>query len=242
LGSADDPEFQKDVMRAALGMLATATEPTIVDYPIEAPEEAGPGEWACPVSFPVPEDDSHTARLVAEVARLAPWANETRTARGRTLFGASGAAPDQIEAVARALGEIADHGDVTEPPDVGIQWKFSMPLLLRHMADDMRTFYHEAVASQPGPGAPNHDALTDWIFGSTASGGTASGGTALGDALLAIAEHLTEDDRPVSLIVRGWMIPEGHFRGRSAFPSQEQIARGGYSPEELGFNIGPGSD
>ena len=25
LGSADDPEFQKDVMRAALGMLATAT-------------------------------------------------------------------------------------------------------------------------------------------------------------------------------------------------------------------------
>ena len=34
-GSADDPAFQKDVMRAALGMLATATEPTIEDYPVE---------------------------------------------------------------------------------------------------------------------------------------------------------------------------------------------------------------
>ncbi|MCY4533351.1 MAG: hypothetical protein OXC84_13645 [Gammaproteobacteria bacterium] len=232
LGSADDPEFQKDVMRAAFGMLATASEPTIVDYPRDAPEEAEPGEWACPVSFPVKEDESHTARLVAEVTRLAPWSNETRTARGRTLFGVTGATPDQIEAVARALGTIADHGDVTEPPDVGIGWKFSMPLLVRHLADDMRTFYHEAIASQPGTGAPNHDALTDWIFGNTA----------LGDALLAIAEHLTVDDRPISLIVRGWMIPEGHFRGGSAFPAPEQIARGGYSPEELNFDIGPGAD
>ena len=80
--------------------------------------------------------------------------------------------------------------------------------------------------------APNHNALTDWIFGNTA----------LGDTLLAIAEHLTVDDRPVSLIVRGWMIPEGHFKGGSAFPALEQIARGGYSPEELSFDIGPGSD
>lgn len=213
-------------------MLATATAPVIEDYPIEAPEEVEPGEWACPVSFPVKEDESHTARLAAEVARLAPWANETRAARGRTLFGVTGATPDQIDAVARALGTIADHGNVTNPPDVGIEWKFSMPLLVRHLADDMRTFYHEAIAAQPGPGAPNHDALSDWIFGSTA----------LGDALLAIAEHLTDDDRPLGMLVRGWMIPEGHFRGGSAFPTPEQIARGGFSPADLSFNIGPGEE
>ena len=237
LGSADDPEFQKDVMRAAFAMLATATEPTINDYPIEAPEEADAGEWACPVSFAVPEDGSHTARLVAEVTRLAPWANETRAARGRTLFGASGAAPEQIEAVATALGVLADSGDMTVPPDVGIDWKFTMPLLVRHLADDMRTFYHEAVASQPGPGEPNHEALTQWIFGEAQSGGTA-----LGDSLQAIAEHLTVDARPVSLIIRGWMIPEGHFRGGSAFPTADDIAKGGYGPDELEFDIGPGSE
>jgi hypothetical protein len=226
LGSADDPEFQKQVIRAALGMLATATEPTIEDYPIEAPEEAEPGQWACPVNFRVSEDESFTARLTAEVTRLAPWSSETRAARGRTLFGASGATPDQVEAVARALGKIADEGNVVDPPDEGIEWKFTMPLLVRHLADDLRTFYHEAIASQPGPGAPNHEALTQWIFGEAGAGRTA-----LGDTLLEIAEHLTQDHRPASLIVRGWMIPEGHFRGGSAFPTAEEMA--GYSAQEM---------
>lgn len=239
LGSADDPEFQKQVIRASLGMLATATEPTIEDYPIEAPEEADSEQWVCPVSFRVADDTSFTARLVAEVTRLSPWTAETRATRGRTLFGVSGAKPDQVEILARALGGIADHGDVTRPPkEKDLEWNFSMPLLIRHMADDLRTFYHEAIASQPGPGAPNHDALTAWIFGDTGSGRS---GTALGDTLLAIAGHLTEDDRLASLIVRGWMIPEGHFRGGSAFPTQEQIARGGFSAAELGDVIDRGA-
>jgi len=38
LGSATDPEFQKDVMRGAFDLLQTATEPTIVDYPVDAPD------------------------------------------------------------------------------------------------------------------------------------------------------------------------------------------------------------
>jgi hypothetical protein len=209
LGSAGDPEFQKRVIRSALGMLATAKEPTIEDYPIEAPEEAGPGVWACPVSFPAAADDSIAARLVAEVTRLAPWAAETRASRGRTLFGASGATPDQYETLARALGGIADGGNVTASPDIGIDWAFPMPLLVRHIADDLRTFYHEAIAAQPGPGAPNHAALTDWIFN----------GTALGDALQAIAGHLTKHDTPIDLLVRGLLIPEGYYKGGSAFPS-----------------------
>jgi len=199
-------------MRAAFAMLATATEPNIEDYPIEAPVEANAGGWVCPVNFPVAQSESITARLVAEVTRLAPWSAETRSARGRTLFGVTGAAPDQIEAVARAFGGIADGGDLNEPPDEGVEWKFDMPLLVRHLADDLRTFYHEAVAAQPGPGAPNHDALNDWIFGSAAAGGTA-----LGDALQIIAGHLTEQDTPFSLLVRGLLIPEGYWQGGSAF-------------------------
>lgn len=109
---------------------------------------------------------------------------------------------------------------------------FYGPLLVRHLADDLRTFYHEAIASQPGPGAPNHDALTDWIFR----------GTALGDTLLAIAEHLTDDDRPLALLVCGWMIPEGHFRGGCAFPTPEQITRGGFSQAALSFDIRPAEE
>jgi hypothetical protein len=207
LGSAADPEFQKGVLRAALAMLGTATRPTIEDYPVEAPEEAGPGVWACPLNLAVPDDDTLTARLLAEVTRLAPWSAETRSARGRTLFGATGARPDQVEEVARALGTIAEDGNVADAPAVGVDWAFDMPVLVRHLADDLRTFYHEAVAAQPGPGAPNHAALTQWIFD----------GTVLGEALQAIADHLTALDTPTAKRTRGFLIPEGHYRGGSAF-------------------------
>ncbi len=207
LGSADDPDFQKGVIRAALDLLVTAAEPTIEDYPVEAPDEAGPTAWSCPVSLPVPEARSITDRLLAEVARLAPWSAETRAARGRTLFGATGAGPDQVEEVARALGQVAEEGDLSQPPSGDVDWAFDMPLLVRHLADDLRTFYHEAIAAQPGSGAPNHAALTEWIFG----------GTALGEALQAIADHLTADGTPMAVLTRGLLIPEGHYRGGSAF-------------------------
>ena len=72
---------------------------------------------------------------------LRPWAIETRHQRGRTLFGVTGAGEDQVDDVARALATIADSGDVISEPLVdGISWTFEMPLLLRHMADDLRTF------------------------------------------------------------------------------------------------------
>ena len=98
-------------------------------------------------------------------------------------------------------------GDVTQLPAEDIDWNFDMPLLVRHLADDLRTFYHEAIAAQPGPGAPNHKALNDWIFG----------GTALGDALQAIAGHLTKEDTPLALLTRGLLIPEGYYNSGSAF-------------------------
>lgn len=213
LGSAENPDFQKDVMRAALSMLATATGPTIEDYPVEAPDEAGPEAWSCPLSLPVQEDDSFSGRMEAEIARLRPWAEETRKSRGRTLFGATGAAPDQIDEVARALCAIADSGDVAGLPTDEVDWAFEMPLLARHLADDLRTFYHEAIAAQPGSAAPNHDALNAWIFG----------GTALGDTLQQVAEHLTAADTPMTTLTRGFLIPEGHYRGGSAFPATAEF-------------------
>lgn len=194
-------------------MLATATERTIEDYPVEAPEEAGPGVWACPLSLPPVDDDTFGGRLSAEVARLQPWATETRRQRGRTLFGASGADADQVMEVAAALGSIAETGELHEAPPSEVEWAFTMPLLVRHLADDLRTFYHEAIAAQPGPGAPNHDALNAWIFG----------GTELGKTLQVIADHLTELDTGMSKLVRGLLIPEGHFRGGSAFPANKNF-------------------
>jgi len=215
LGSAEDPAFQTDVIRSALTLIHTATEPTIEDYPRDAPDEAGPEQWACPLTLLPPDvDDSLTARLLAEVSGLRTWAAETRRVRGRTLFGASGAAVDQVDEVATALAAMAETGAIAEPPDGEVAWSVEQPLLIRHLADDLRTFYHEAIAAQPGPGAPNHDALNQWIFG----------GTALGETLQQIAVHLTEDGSPMALLVRGLLIPEGYFRGGSAFPQSAEFA------------------
>jgi hypothetical protein len=207
LGSAEDSDFQKNVMRQAFALLATATEPTIADYDGPVPEEAGPGQWACPLNLGPVIDDTLTGRLLAEVGRLKTWSAQTRAARGRTLFGVSGAGPGQIDDVARALASIVDADSITDPPAGDIEWAFDMPLLVRHLADDLRTFYHEAIAAQPGSAAPNHDALNDWIFG----------GTALGDTLQAVADRLTQADDPMADLVRGLLIPEGRYRGGSAF-------------------------
>jgi len=210
LGSATDPEFQKGVMRAAFDLLSTATGPTIADYPHEAPDAEEAGHWACPLNLAPAEDDTSLGgRLSSEVARLKTWAYQTRAERGRTLFGASGAGRDGIDAVTAALAHIAESGDIADPPPGEVEWAFPMPLLIRHLADDLRTVYHEAIAAQPGSVAPNHDALNDWIFG----------GTALGEALTRVADHLTEAvaEDPVAGLVRGFLIPEGRYKGGSAF-------------------------
>jgi hypothetical protein len=107
LGSAKYQKFQKRVMRDAFALLDTATERTIADYDGPLPEEAGPGQWACPLNLGPVIDDTLTGRLVAEVGRLKTWSSQTRAARGPTLFGISGAGPDQVDDVTRALASIA---------------------------------------------------------------------------------------------------------------------------------------
>ncbi len=212
LGAVDDSEFQKNVIRTAFGLLDTAVEPTIEDYEMQAPDEGLSENWSCPLNLSPESSGSLTERLLAEVALLRPWAIETRRRRGRTLFGASGAGEDQVDELVRAFASVAETGKVTSELVVDdVAWGFEMPLLLRHVADDLRTFYHEALAAQPGDTAPDHNALNQWIFGETV----------LGEALLLVADGLTKaSDSPMAQLVRGLLIPEGHYRGGSAFPQQ----------------------
>ncbi len=192
-------------------MLSTATEPTIEDYPIDAPS-AGPEVWACPLNLGTPVDESLAGRLLTEVGRLRPWATETRRQRGRTTFGLSGAGVDAVDEVARALATVAETADldsVPSDPSDDIEWAHEMPFLLRHLAEDLRSYYHEAIASQPGHAAPDHDALNNWIFGETV----------LGEVLVTIGDHLTAaaDDNPFAPLIRNFIIPEGHYRGIAGF-------------------------
>ena len=89
-----------------------------------------------------------------------------------------------------------------------------MPLLVLHLVNDLRTFYYEAVAAQPGDGAPNHEALNDWSFS----------GIALGDGIKAIAQHLTDAGDGASSGTRGFLVPNGYLAGGgSSFPTLAEI-------------------
>ena len=153
-------------------------------------------------------------RLRMEIARLNPWAEETRRARGRTLIGASGGSTETLDAIAAVLAYVADGGDVHQLPKtdgdgqpIDVAWWHTMPFLLRHLAEDLRIHYQEAVAAQPGGGQPTHRELTQWIFSQTV----------LGETLTKVGETITATGERRLLTLRGHIIPEGFVAGDESF-------------------------
>ena len=225
LGVPNDPVFQRNVLRAALNLLPTLTEHTIVDYPVEAPEASYSDTWACPVSFDTDESESRSARLQGESQRLATWWRETYRSRGRTLVGAAAplpedndseqSVPQRVDTLIAVLSAVAEGASLDTVPQIAdaarsvssestndIEWSHPMPFLLRHIVQDLRCYYQEAIASQPGqPSSPSHHALNDWIFHETA----------LGETIIEVGRRLTEAEDPRLRILRGWTIPEGYW-------------------------------
>ena len=203
LGAADHPEFQTDVLRSALRLLETAEAPTIAEYPHDAPDLVDGSSWACALELPEPDVSDLEAALRAEVDLLRPWYEESRRRRGRTTVGISGARPEQIDAVTSFVLACAEGAGFSEPPAAasGPQWSHPMPILLRHVVEDLRAFYQEAVAARPGQRPPTQHEMHSWIFNDTA----------LGQALIEIGRRIADvGDRPL-LMMRGFIIPEGFW-------------------------------
>ena len=202
MGSPDAPDFQRDVLLSSLQLLETATEPTIADYPHDAPM-SGSDEWACAIMLTPPEPASEAEalrdQLVAEVRQLAPWHAESVRRRGRTTVGISGASPEQVESLAIML---ADFASGEAPADGEVDWNHPMPARLKFAADDLRAFYHEAATAQPGGGDPIDAKLNDWLFNQTMLG-----------AVLrqCVGRMRSSDDRRLAGLVIG-MIPAGFAR------------------------------
>lgn len=199
LGAPGDIEFQSDVLRAALRLVAEEKGPVLRDYPREAPASALQSEpWACALpSPPLPEArnarDELLQRLQSEVGLLQPWFHERKEQSGRTAFGVSGLGVERIGEMAEFVA-VLSMGEVPEPPGGATM---AMPQLIRFVADDLKAFYFEATHAQPSSRPPSAQELNHWLFGETV----------LGSCLYAARDALRQHEDPGVQLASRFFVP-----------------------------------
>lgn len=145
-GAPDEPDFQRKVLRKLLLLLERPDGPVLEDFQEDAPAgTASDAEtaFACPVSFAkaAVDDGNLAAALQREIGQLAPWYDLAKKRRGRSTVGISGMRMED------AAAHAASYLDATPaaPPS-----GFTAGVALKRACDDLKAYYYEAVAAQPG--------------------------------------------------------------------------------------------
>lgn len=183
------------VLRTLLGLFKEPSGPVLADYPVDAPDHGdGDAAWTCALPLPPLEQaasrrEQLTQALQAEAGFLLPWFEEGLSKRGRTLFGTSGLSYERVPEMLAFVAAFA--ADETPEPLAGME----QPLMasLRPVVDDLKTFYQEAAAEQPGATAPNPYAMNRWFYHETRLGQALYD---IRDVLTARSEALPADNRP----------------------------------------------
>lgn len=164
LGIPNDPAFQSRVLLACLRLLEEKKGPVLADFDEEVPA-APTGQdlgTACPISFGDPETGATAAPAEAlreEIVHLRPWYDLALKKNGRTTVGVSGIAlPD----LADFLGAFLDGVPANPREDV------ALAETLKLAVDDLKAFYTEAMAAQPGLPADS-SLLNRWFWEQTAA-------------------------------------------------------------------------
>jgi len=200
LGVPGDAAFQTRVLHAALQLLAASSGPVLVDFPDDAPTAEASTPLVCPVSFAAPPEDlSDTdllrAALQREIAQLRTWYNLAVTRRGRTTVGVSRLTPEEMGTF---IGAFLD-GQAPPNPRSDIP----LAALFRYAVEDLKAYYCEALAAQPGHSPIDSTMLADWFWRDTTAG----------RVLFAAQEVCKQSAIPgMHVVVTGWLIP----RARSA--------------------------
>ncbi|NKB99397.1 MAG: hypothetical protein GKR90_13005 [Pseudomonadales bacterium] len=162
LGVPNDPDFQHRVLSAALALLQEWSDPIIVTYEEDAPDDSEVEEtWVCPVSFATQDEQtSLVSKVLNEMALLRPWYEKGKDSRATTV-GVSGL---DIEQAVQFTGSFLDG----TPPEAGPVENVRVVDLLKYAVEDIKAFYNEAAASQPGTASVQ--AMEDWYWGETAAG------------------------------------------------------------------------
>lgn len=161
-GAPGEPDFQRKVLRSLLSLFERSAGPVLEDFPEDAPagddREAG---FTCPVNFATARVDAGglAGAMHEEIARLAPWFDLAKRRRGRTTVGVFGAS------VLEAAHHIASYLNGAPEPPPAAGW--TAGVAVKRACDDVKAYYYEAVAAQPGNLAPK--AIENWFWRETAA-------------------------------------------------------------------------
>jgi hypothetical protein len=165
-GAPHEAAFQARVVHDALLLLERSDGPVILeDFPEDSPGQSTDNSMeslVCPVSFPRPSDARDSpllTRVLNEIASLAPWHEAFVSNHGRSSALVSGLAIND------AAKLIATFAETAEPDDAHQDFAVT----LRNAAEDLRAWYQEAIASQPGDGL-SPAAAAEWFWGETGAG------------------------------------------------------------------------
>jgi D-proline reductase (dithiol) PrdB len=168
LGVPDDAAFQTRVLRAAMQLLEAPSGPVLVDFPDDAPAAADASTpLVCPVSFASPPEDLSDTDLLRtalqrEIAQLRTWYDLAVTRRGRTTVGVSRLTPEEMGIF---IGAFLDGQAPFNPrPDI------PLAALFRYAVEDLKAYYCEALAAQPGNNTTDSTTLADWFWRETTAG------------------------------------------------------------------------
>lgn len=195
LGVPNDAEFQTRVLLSVLRLLEEPSGPVLRDYPEDPPDTAG-GDviWACPVNLArkkidLKDADALRAALKKETVELRSWYDLAFKKNRRTTVGVSGLELNQI---VEFIGAFID-GVPANPRD-----DISPAYLLNFAVDDLKAYYYEAAAAQPGSVEPTAADLDDWFWGQTYAA----------KVLLAVKDRcLQKEDKTMQLLGKILLIP-----------------------------------
>ena len=195
LGVPNDAEFQTRVLLSVLRLLEEPSGPVLRDFPEEAPDISG-GDviWACPVNLArkkidLNDADALRAAFKKETVELRSWYDLAFKKNRRTTVGVSGLEFDQI---VEFIGAFID-GIPTNPRD-----DISPAYLLNFAVDDLKAYYYEAAAAQPGSVQPTAADLDDWFWTQTFAA----------KVLLAVKDRcLQKKDKTMQLLGKILLVP-----------------------------------
>lgn len=163
LGVPGDAAFQHRVLLTLLKLLEAPAGPLIVDYAEDAPAAASEEMegFACAVSFAkAAPDESLAGATQREIGELAPWHELAVRKHGRSIATLSGVS---ASVAAKFLADFINDQN-TPVYRAGL----TTELALRLAIQDLRAYYLEAAAAQPGAGAAL--GAQRWLYNETAFG------------------------------------------------------------------------